>query len=134
VRLAFRRRTRRFVATSDRFVARRYEASQALPTVHLNASPMRLFRKEHTMTDNILSAVLTFGLLASGTAAIGSEMFNTHRAAPTQETTKVVMLPAVTVTGHRESTQVVMLPTVTVTGHRDTVMAYNSGTEQAQIR
>ena len=71
------------------------------------------------MSDNILSAVLTFGLLASGTAAIGSEMFNTHRAAPTQEATKVVMLPSVTVTGHREATQVVMLPAVTVTGHRE---------------
>ena len=72
------------------------------------------------MSDNILSAVLTFGLLASGTAAIGSEMFNTHRAAPVQESTKVVMLPAVTVIGHREqATQVVMLPAVTITGRRE---------------
>ena len=72
------------------------------------------------MSDNILSAVLTFGLLASGTAAIGSEMFNTHRAAPMQQATQVVMLPAVTVIGHREqATQVVMLPTVTITGHRE---------------
>ena len=78
------------------------------------------------MTDNILSAVLTFGLLASGTAAIGSEMFNTHRAAPThaaaQQAMQVVMLPAITVIGHRSApTEVVMLPAITVTGHRAAV-------------
>ncbi len=74
------------------------------------------------MTDNILSAVLTFGLLASGTAAIGSEMFNTHRAAPSQAATQVVMMPAITVIGHRSApTEVVMLPAITVTGHRAAV-------------
>ena len=93
------------------------------------------------MTDNILSAVLTFGLLASGTAAIGTEMFNTHRTAPTNAPThaamQVVMLPAVTVTGHRTApTEVVMLPMVTVTGHRAAVqMAYaDSGDAQSQVR
>ena len=84
------------------------------------------------MSDNILSAVLTFGLLASGTAAIGSEMFNTHRA-PVQEATKVVMLPAVTITGHRE-TQVVMLPAVTITGHRDAVRVALDSTASEQLR
>ena len=69
------------------------------------------------MSDNILSAVLTFGLLAAGTAAMGTEMVASRHRAPA--TAQVVMLPAVTVIGHRvASTQVVMLPTVTVTGHR----------------
>ena len=93
------------------------------------------------MTDNILSAVLTFGLLASGTAAIGSEMFNTHRAAPThaaaQQAMQVVMLPAITVTGHRTApTEVVMLPAITVTGHRASVqLAYDdSAVRQALVR
>jgi hypothetical protein len=71
------------------------------------------------MSDNILSAVLTFSLLAAGTAAIGSEMFNTRQSAPAPAAMKVVMLPAVTVVGHRDAaTQVVMLPAVTVVGHR----------------
>lgn len=70
------------------------------------------------MTDNILSAVLTFGLLIAGTAAIGSEMFNTHHtgAAPM----KVVTLPTVTIVAHRQSAaEFVMLRAVTITGHRD---------------
>ena len=33
------------------------------------------------MSDNILTAVLTFSLLAGGTAAIGSEMFETRQPA-----------------------------------------------------
>ena len=73
------------------------------------------------MSDNILSAVLTFGLLAAGTAAMGSEMVNSRHRAPAPEA-NVVVLPAVTVIGHRVApTDVVMLPAVTVTGHRDAI-------------
>ena len=72
------------------------------------------------MSDNILSAVLTFSLMAGGTVAIGSEMFNSHPvAAPT---TSVTLAP-VTIIGHRASVvavaDVVTLPTVTIIGHRE---------------
>ena len=62
------------------------------------------------------------GLLAAGTAAIGSEMFgHRHRAA---EPTAVASLPAVTVTGHRTAVaDAVTLPEVRVTGHRLTATA-----------
>ena len=43
------------------------------------------------MSDNILTAVLTFSLLAGGSAAIGSEMFETRQAA--KAATPVVVLP-----------------------------------------
>jgi cytochrome c biogenesis factor len=81
------------------------------------SAPQRIARcgrhQEHTMFDNILSAVLTFSLMAAGTAAIGSELLTSrHR---TQALTE---------------TQVVMLPTVTVTGHRATTVAYASGSAQ----
>ena len=67
------------------------------------------------MSDNILSAVLTFSLLAGGTAAIGSEMFNVH--APQ---TQVVTLPQVTIVARRTAAlDVVTLPRVEITGHRD---------------
>ncbi len=70
------------------------------------------------MSDNILSAVLTFGLMAAGTAAVGTEMFNgRHAAAPT----KSVTLAPVTVIGHRATGVVdaVTLPMVMVIGHRE---------------
>jgi len=87
------------------------------------------------MSDNILSAVLTFSLLAGGTAAIGSEVFNTRSSAKAQVVVlpqvtvtgqraaklEIVTLPMVAIMGHREaSTEVVTLPTVTVIGRRDT--------------
>ncbi len=53
------------------------------------------------MSDNILSAVLTFSLMAGGTAAIGAEMFNGHHAAAAP--TKIVTLAPVTVIGHRKA-------------------------------
>ena len=86
------------------------------------------------MTDNILSAVLTFSLLAAGTAAIGSEMLTPRHSAPVTEMTGIVMLPAVTVIGHRaEATQVVMLPAVTVIGRRAaTTVAYEPRVTAAQ--
>ena len=76
------------------------------------------------MSDNILSAVLTFSLLAAGTAAIGTELFNTRHAKVAVVKT-VVMLPAVTVIGDRTApNEVVTLPAVTVIGHRAVEVAY----------
>jgi hypothetical protein len=49
------------------------------------------------MIDRIFSALLTFCLLAGGTVAIGSALFNDTT------TTTVVTLPAVTITGQREA-------------------------------
>ena len=49
------------------------------------------------MIDRIFSALLTFCLLAGGTVAIGSALFNDTT------TTTVVTLPAVTITGQRET-------------------------------
>ena len=69
------------------------------------------------MRDTILTAALTFSLLAGGTAAIGNELVRA-KAAPAAST-EVVVLPTVTVTGQRMAkTDVVMLPTVTVTGRK----------------
>ena len=67
------------------------------------------------MSDNILSAVLTFSLLAGGSAAIGSEMFSVRAPAP-----PVVTLPTVTIVAHRATPlEVVTLPSVEITGRRD---------------
>ena len=68
------------------------------------------------MSDNILTAVLTFSLLAGGTAAIGSEMFGTRQPA---QAAPVIVMPQVTVTAQRATpTEVVMLPEVTITARR----------------
>ena len=68
------------------------------------------------MSDNILSAVLTFSLLAGGTAAIGSEMLGTRQPAKAP----VVVMPLVTVTAHRAApAEVVRLPEVTITAQRE---------------
>ena len=72
------------------------------------------------MSDNILSAVLTFSLLAGGTAAIGSEMFETRQPAKAP----VVVMPMVTITAQRatvEPAEVVTMPMVVVTGRREAV-------------
>jgi hypothetical protein len=68
------------------------------------------------MSDNILSAVLTFSLLAGGSAAIGSEMFETRQ--PANAATPVVVMPEVTITAQRD---VVTMPVVVVTGRREAV-------------
>lgn len=70
------------------------------------------------MSDNILSAVLTLSLMAAGTAAIGTEMFNGHHAAAP---TRSVTLAPVTVIGHRATAvaDAVTLPMVMVIGHRE---------------
>src|SRR4051812_14656237 len=66
--------------------------------------------KENIMSDNILSAVLTFSLLAGGTVAIGSEMFSVR--APAEP---VVTLPTVTIVAHRATPlEVVTLPSVEI--------------------
>jgi hypothetical protein len=51
------------------------------------------------MSDNILTAVLTFSLLAGGTAAIGSEVFESRQVA--LASTPVVVMPQVTITAAR---------------------------------
>lgn len=51
------------------------------------------------MIDRIFSALLTFCLLAGGTAAIGSALIEDT---PTAPTAAVVTLPAVEVTGTRD--------------------------------
>jgi hypothetical protein len=67
------------------------------------------------MSDNILTAALTFSLLAGGTAAIGSEMFETRQPA----TAPVVVMPMVTITAQRAApVEVVTLPQVTITGRK----------------
>jgi hypothetical protein len=72
--------------------------------------------QENIMSDNILSAVLTFSLLAGGTAAIGSEMFDTPQPAKAP----VIVMPQVTITAQRAATpEVVTLPEVTITGLRE---------------
>ena len=71
------------------------------------------------MSDNILSAILVFSLMAGGTAAIGSEMIAGPRAAAPMKT---VTLAPVTVIGHRATVlaaDAVTLPTVTITGRRN---------------
>jgi hypothetical protein len=69
------------------------------------------------MSDNILTAVLTFSLLAGGTAAIGSEMFETRQPAMTP--TPIVVMPQVTITAQRAApAEVVTLPMVMVTAQR----------------
>ena len=70
------------------------------------------------MSDNILTAVLTFSLLAGGTAAIGSEMFETRQPAKAP----VVVMPMVTITAQRAApVEVVTLPEVTITAQRASV-------------
>jgi hypothetical protein len=69
------------------------------------------------MSDNILTAVLTFSLLAGGSAAIGSEMFAGRQ--PAKAATPVVVLPQVTVTAQRvAATEIVTMPEVTITAQR----------------
>ena len=66
-------------------------------------------------TENLFSAVLTFGLLAGGTVAFGSELL----VAKAPAATHTASLPTVTVIGQRAEADRVVLPTVTVIGRRD---------------
>ena len=105
------------------------------------------------MSDNILSAVLTFSLLAGGSAVIGSEMFAPRQAAqapssdivvtqgmvaaPLAAPTEIVTLPMVTVTAQRAApVDVVTLPMVMVTGQRQpvTVAAETRASESPRVQ
>ena len=84
------------------------------------------------MSDNILSAVLTFSLLAAGTAAVGSEMMAQRHAA-----IEVATLPTVTVIGKRiAAADAVTLPMVTVTGcrHADTEVAVDDSAIEQRVQ
>ena len=86
------------------------------------------------MSENLFSAVLTFGLLAAGTAAVGSELMTPRHAA---KASAVAMLPTVTVVGKRvAAADTVTLPTVVVTGRRDvvTAVAFDDTSRDAQVR
>ena len=68
------------------------------------------------MSDNILTAVLTFSLLAGGSVAIGSEMFGNRQLA---NEAPVDVLPQVTVTAQRvAANEIVTMPEVTITAKR----------------
>lgn len=85
------------------------------------------------MSDNILSAVLTFSLLAGGTAAIGSDVFKAYPAA--EPTLQVVTLPQVTIVAHRVAPlEVVTLPMVTITGRRDAATRVAVETQASEPR
>lgn len=86
------------------------------------------------MSDNILSAVLTFSLMAAGTAAIGSEMMAPRHAADTP--IAVATLPTVIVVGKRiAADDTVILPTVVVTGrrHLDTEVAADDTAARSRV-
>lgn len=57
------------------------------------------------MIDHLFSAVLTFALLAFGTIAVGSELFETPTRATTtaRQASTVAQLPTVVVVGKRAS-------------------------------
>lgn len=79
---------------------------------------------------DIFSAILTFSLLAGGTAAIGMELFTPHHPQPTRP---VVTLPTACIVAHREAqTQLVMLPRVTITGHRATATRLAEQTQASE--
>lgn len=87
------------------------------------------------MSESIFSAVLTFSLLAGGTAAVGTEMMKPHRAAAAP--TAVATLPAVTVVGKRiAAADAVTLPTVVVTGRRGSVadVALDDGSRETRLQ
>ena len=68
------------------------------------------------MRDTLFTAVLTFAVLAAGSAATFSELLTTKRSPAPRP---VVTLPAVTVVAKRAGpVEVVLLPAVTVTGKR----------------
>ena len=84
------------------------------------------------MSDNILSAVLTFSLLAAGTAAVGSEMLGSQR---TGKATAIATLPTVTVIGKRvAAADPVLLPTVTITGCRQSETRIAAGDSETAQR
>ena len=75
------------------------------------------------MIDRLFSAALAFCVLAGGTAAIGSALFETHSGGRTEA--RIVELPPVVVVGQRMAAapQVVELPAVLVVGQRTRQLA-----------
>lgn len=86
-----------FSPAAPQFVANRWDAPAALPTVLLNDTRSST-SEEPIMIDRIFSALLTFCVLAGGTVAIGSAMADYDRRAA-----QILQLPTVTVTGKREA-------------------------------
>jgi hypothetical protein len=86
------------------------------------------------MSDNLFSAVLTFSLLAAGTAAVGTEMLTPRRAAA--QATAVATLPPVTVVGKRAAADAVTLPMVVVTGRRQasTAVALDDSAPERRVQ
>ena len=79
---------------------------------------------------DVLSAILTFSLLAGGTAAIGTEMFTRHDA---ESVRPGVTLPTVRIVGRPEAdTRVAMLPRVTITGHHLQVIRLATRTQASE--
>jgi hypothetical protein len=80
-------------------------------------------------TENLFSAVLTFGMLAGGAVGFGGQLLATEQA--------VATLPTVTVIGRRvaEADQVTM-PTVVVVGRRiaPTEVAVETETVQQRVQ
>ncbi|HEX4232899.1 MAG TPA: hypothetical protein VH041_01215 [Caldimonas sp.] len=80
-------------------------------------------------TENLFSAVLTFGMLVGGAVGFGGQLLATEQA--------VVTLPTVTVVGHRVAeADRVTLPTVVVTGRRNapTEVAVETWTVQQRVQ
>jgi hypothetical protein len=105
----------------------------------------------HSHTDRF-AAVLTFVLLAGGTAAIGSALFDLDRPATARAgtsataTTAIVQLPRIEVTGRRADAMpspeprtlasapaVVSLPAVTVTGRRADALAVAASAQSLRV-
>lgn len=75
-------------------------------------------------TDHILSAALTFALLAGGTAAIGTELLASRHRAPADT--------AVSASASASALAIVTLPSVTVTGRRPASTALAAETSVGQ--
>jgi hypothetical protein len=90
-------------------------------------------QKEQIMTtENIFSAIVTFGLMAGATIAFGSDLIQ-----PRQAPTVVATLPTVTVVGKRiAATEQITLPTVTVVGRRvaPTEVAAATGSVEQRVQ
>ena len=70
------------------------------------------------MTDHILSAALTFALLAGGTAAIGSELLGSHRSQTPAARVARVTLPTVQITTRRPATTAVLVAATSAAAQR----------------
>jgi hypothetical protein len=129
-RKSVRRRAARLVVANLRFVASRWHGAGRLPTFTANASPDAPRQKDPIMrTENLFSAILTFGMLAAGAVGFGAQLLPTEQA--------IATLPTVTVIGHRvaEADRVTM-PTVVVIGRRitPTEVAFETETVKQRVQ